>query len=233
MSELLFECYGVRSITYCVDGLLSFHHNNPVNKSGLIINVGNCTTHIMPVFNGFVNTPNCRRIRLGGGHLTKFLWRWLQLRYPQHLNAITISRSEVSSLYISSCLLKFLLKNYIHIKNVDKFKLVASFYPLVTYYDFYFLFILIIIFNLFQEIIHNHVRIANEYIPELVKWTDPNYYEKHVLKVQLPYTVQPTSTVSAEQTRERRKEAAKRLVELNAKKREEKVCMKIVWIVLY
>ena len=64
---------------------------------------------------------------------------------------------------------------------------------------------------------------AEDYIPELKNWMDPNYYEKFVLKIQLPYTAQPTSTVSAEQTRERRKEAAKRLVEMNAKKREEKV----------
>lgn len=99
MSELLFECYGVPKLSYCIDSLLSFHHNNSKAKNGLIISIGNCTTHIIPVLDNFVLLANCRRIRLGGQHLVKFLWRLLQLKYPQHLNAITLSRTEVCKNY--------------------------------------------------------------------------------------------------------------------------------------
>ncbi|CAL4084260.1 unnamed protein product, partial [Meganyctiphanes norvegica] len=167
MSELLFECYGVPSISYCVDGLLSFHYNNLTQKDGLVINMGNCTTHVMPVLDGIADAANTRRIRMGGQHLSRFLWRWLQLRFPQHLNAITISRAE--------------------------------------------------------EILHNHMYIAKDYMTEISKWSSIDYYEKYVKKIQLPFVAAPVSTVSVEQQRERRKEAARRLVELNARKREEKL----------
>ncbi|XP_047489285.1 actin-related protein 5-like [Penaeus chinensis] len=167
MSELLFECYGVPSISYCVDGLLSYHRNNLNRPDGLLVNIGNYTTHVTPVLDGFADAMNTRRIRMGGLHLTKFLWRWLQLRFPQHLNAVTLSRAE--------------------------------------------------------EILHTHMYIADDYMPEIAKWSDVNYFEKFVRRIQLPYVAAPISTVSVEQQRERRKEAARRLVELNAKKREEKL----------
>lgn len=98
MSELLFECYGVESVSYCVDGLLSYHHNHPKTRDGLLVNIGHCTTHIVPILDGMADPANSRRIRIGGQHLTRFLWRWLQLRFPQHLNAITLSRAEVCCL---------------------------------------------------------------------------------------------------------------------------------------
>lgn len=65
--------------------------------------------------------------------------------------------------------------------------------------------------------------IAEDYMSEISMWSDVNYYEKYVRRIQLPFVAAPVSTVSVEQQRERRKEAARRLVELNAKKREEKV----------
>lgn len=167
MSELLFECYGVQSVSYCVDGLLSYHHNNPTSQDGLLVNIGNCTTHVIPILNGFADPGSSRRIRIGGSHLIRFLWRWLQLRFPQHLNAITLSRAE--------------------------------------------------------EILHHHMYIAEDYMEEVQSWSVVDHYEQHVRRIQLPFVAAPVSTVSVEQQRERRKEAARRLVELNAKKREEKL----------
>ena len=107
MSELLFECYGVPKVSYCVDGLLSYHKNRK-EKEGLVINIGQCTTHIMPIIDRLVDVKNCRRIRVGGQNVSKFLWRWLQLKYPQHLNAITCSRAEVCIDKICKYLLIFL-----------------------------------------------------------------------------------------------------------------------------
>lgn len=106
MSELLFECYGVQSVSYCVDGLLSYHHNNPTTQDGLLVNIGNCTTHVIPILNGFADPGSSRRIRIGGSHLTRFLWRWLQLRFPQHLNAITLSRAEVKEVWRTEKIMK-------------------------------------------------------------------------------------------------------------------------------
>ena len=66
--------------------------------------------------------------------------------------------------------------------------------------------------------------IAEDYMREVERWSVVDYYEQQVRRIQLPFVAAPVSTVSVEQQRERRKEAARRLVELNAKKREEKVC---------
>lgn len=71
--------------------------------------------------------------------------------------------------------------------------------------------------------------IAEDYMSEVVKWGNVDYYEQYVRRIQLPFVAAPVSTVSAEQQRERRKEAARRLVELNARKREEKVCLS--WLI--
>lgn len=82
-----------------------------------------------------------------------------------------------------------------------------------------------------QEIIHSHMYIAEDYMSEVVKWSNVDHYEQYVRRIQLPFVAAPVSTVSAEQQRERRKEAARRLVELNARKREEKVGL--TWFISY
>jgi hypothetical protein len=102
MSELLFECYGVPSVCYGVDGLFSFRHNNPKCSAALIINCGYHTTHILPVINNQVDPTRSRRINVGGIHIINYLHRLLQLKYPAHFAAITPSRAEVcgSSVYL-------------------------------------------------------------------------------------------------------------------------------------
>jgi actin-related protein 5 len=58
-SELLFELYSVPSLTYCVDGLMSFYQNNrpsPSHKNftanGLVISFNTASTSIIPVLRG-------------------------------------------------------------------------------------------------------------------------------------------------------------------------------------
>lgn len=55
-SELIFECYHVPALSYCVDSLLSFHYNtqklngcSSPATSGLIIDSSHSTTHVIPV----------------------------------------------------------------------------------------------------------------------------------------------------------------------------------------
>ncbi|XP_063708449.1 actin-related protein 5 [Culicoides brevitarsis] len=167
MSELLFECYGVPSVAYGVDGLFSYKFSNAA-RDGLIVNIGYNTTHVIPVLNHKVIGVNARRINIGGCHMINYLHRLLQLKYPVHVNAITISRVE--------------------------------------------------------ELLHEHCSIAYDYMEELKKWSNLDYYEKYVKIIQLPYTVPVAAPVmSAEQKLEKKRELAKRLVEMNARKREEKL----------
>lgn len=66
--------------------------------------------------------------------------------------------------------------------------------------------------------------IALQYREEIMQWADPEYYDHNVLRVQLPY-VAPTTTpgLTVEQQKERKRELARRLMEINARKREERV----------
>lgn len=167
MSELLFECYAVPSVAYGVDGLFSYKYSNAA-KDGLIINLGYNTTHVIPVINHKVIGEKARRINIGGYHMINYLHRLLQLKYPVHVNAITISRVE--------------------------------------------------------ELLNGYCSIAYDYMDELKKWANIDFYDKHVKIIQLPYTlaVAPTG-LTAEQKMEKKRELARRLVEMNARKREEKL----------
>lgn len=172
MSELLFECYGMPSVAYGVDALFSYHYSQEENQkrsqSALIISLGYQTMHIIPVLDGKVDVSQARRINIGGFHVVSYMHRLLQLKYPGHFNAITLSRAE--------------------------------------------------------ELVHDHSFIPCEYGAVLNQWADPDYYDKNVTRIQLPYTTPAAvSTLTADQQRERRKELAKRLVEINARKRDERL----------
>lgn len=170
MSELLFECYGIPKVAYGIDSLFSFYHNKAKNliSSGLIISSGYQCTHILPILEGRLDAKNCKRINLGGSQAAGYLQRLLQLKYPGHLAAITLSRME--------------------------------------------------------EILHEHSYIAEDYAEELQKWRCPDYYENNVHKMQLPFSNKLLgSTLTAEEKQERRQQQLRRLQELNARRREEKL----------
>ncbi|KAI7808445.1 actin-related protein 5 [Triplophysa rosa] len=99
MSELLFECYGVPQVTYGVDSLFSFYNNNITHgldppHTGLVLSSGYHCSHVLPVINGRLDAVNCKRVNVGGGPSAAYLQRLLQLKYPAHQNAITLSRME-------------------------------------------------------------------------------------------------------------------------------------------
>ncbi|XP_013179735.1 PREDICTED: actin-related protein 5-like [Papilio xuthus] len=167
MSELLFEGYGIPAVSYGVDSLFSMYKND-IGDSALIVNCGYHTIHIIPVIRGKVIAHHARRINLGGSEMICYLHKLLQLKYPVHVNAITMSRIE--------------------------------------------------------EILHEHCSIALDYQEEIRKWANPDYYEANVKRIQLPF-VQSTSSsgLTAEQQKERKREMARRLLEINARKREERL----------
>jgi len=66
--------------------------------------------------------------------------------------------------------------------------------------------------------------IALDYQEDLSKWADVDYYDTRVLRVQLPYIAPATTPgLTLEQQKERKRELARRLMEINARKREERV----------
>lgn len=168
MSELLFESYDVPSIGYGVDALFSFHQNHPSKSDGLIISLGYHTTHVIPVLNGIACSDKVRRINLGGFHMITYMHRLLQLKYPVHTTAVTLSRIE--------------------------------------------------------WMLHNHCSVAVDYMDALRQWSGYEFYEKNVKKIQLSFNVPTASTsLTAEQKIEKKRELAKRLVEINARKRDSKL----------
>ncbi|XP_029468681.1 actin-related protein 5 [Rhinatrema bivittatum] len=170
MSELLFECYEVPKVSYGVDSLYSFYHNQKRDAacSALIICSGYQCTHILPVLKGRLEAKNCKRINLGGSQAAVYLQRLLQLKYPGHFAAITLSRME--------------------------------------------------------EILHEHSYVAEDYFEELQKWRSPEYYENNVHKMQLPFSNKLLgSSLTSEEKQERRQQQLRRLQELNARRREEKL----------
>lgn len=95
MSELLFECYNIPSISYGVDCLHSYHYAQVKPKvNALLVSFGYHTTHVIPIINNKTIFVNTRRLNLGGFHVISFLHRILQLKYPSHSTAITLSRAE-------------------------------------------------------------------------------------------------------------------------------------------
>ena len=75
-----------------------------------------------------------------------------------------------------------------------------------------------------EEVVARHTRVSPHFRAELRKWRDGDYYDKNVLKIQLPFTVQPKAAPpDPEVLRARRQELARRLVEINARKRDEKM----------
>lgn len=64
----------------------------------------------------------------------------------------------------------------------------------------------------------------NRFFAELQKWRCPDYYENNVHKMQLPFSSKLLgSTLTAEEKQERRQQQLRRLQELNARRREEKL----------
>ena len=82
-------------------------------------------------------------------------------------------------------------------------------------------------FSRAEELLHDYGYVADDYGEELSRWADDaDYYDKMVRRIQLPFTPAPTAAANSqalEQQQQRRKENVRRLVEINAKKREERV----------
>ncbi|KAH8343660.1 hypothetical protein KR059_003331 [Drosophila kikkawai] len=172
MSELLFECYGIPAVSYGIDALYSWDYYQQSRRKvsdALIISFGYSTTHVIPVLEGKIQLEHVRRLNVGGYHIITYLFRLMQMKYPVHLTAITISRME--------------------------------------------------------KLVHEHCHIAVDYREELVKWAQLDYYEEHIMKIQLPYNAVTATNalLTAEQKQEKRRELALRLLEIKNRREREKL----------
>ncbi|KAJ2593998.1 Nuclear actin-protein involved in chromatin remodeling [Coemansia sp. RSA 1722] len=83
MSELLFECYGVKRVAYGVDAAWSYYKNmGSFDIDGMIVASGNTASHVIPVYDARIRTEQCRRINLGGLSMDDYMLKLLQLKYP-------------------------------------------------------------------------------------------------------------------------------------------------------
>ncbi|XP_061536995.1 actin-related protein 5 [Phycodurus eques] len=75
-----------------------------------------------------------------------------------------------------------------------------------------------------EELLHEHSYAAVDYQEELEKWRSPEFYEREVHRMQLPFSRKlPGGCVSVEERQERRAQQLRRLQEINARRRGEKL----------
>ncbi|XP_074654369.1 actin-related protein 5-like [Tubulanus polymorphus] len=76
-----------------------------------------------------------------------------------------------------------------------------------------------------EEYVRTHCRFAKDYLEELDKWAELDFYEDNVHKIQLPIVPSQLglSNVNPEQQKQKKEEQTKRLQEMIAKRRQEKL----------
>ena len=75
-----------------------------------------------------------------------------------------------------------------------------------------------------EEMFTDHTKVVRDFFDELRMWKRSEHYDRNVVKIQLPYTVQARPPpADPEVLKAKRQELAKRLVELNARKRCERL----------
>ncbi|KAF7306352.1 hypothetical protein MIND_00426400 [Mycena indigotica] len=93
-SELLFEQYRAQSVTYCVDAVMSFYHNNGLNQDGLVLSFNNASTSVIPVLGGKGILSHAKRIPWGASQSADYLLKLIQLKYNNFPTRVTPSQSQ-------------------------------------------------------------------------------------------------------------------------------------------
>lgn len=97
ISELLFETYSAKRLTYFVDGLASYYFNfgSDPKIDTVMVSLGYHTTHLIPISNGEYIPSACRRVSVGGSCVSWYLQKLLSLKYPCHADKLNIAVAEV------------------------------------------------------------------------------------------------------------------------------------------
>ncbi|KAJ2630759.1 Nuclear actin-protein involved in chromatin remodeling [Coemansia sp. RSA 1290] len=95
MSELLFECYDVPSVTYGIDSVWSYYKNmGTFATDGLVFGSGTSASHIIPIYDSRAQIDLCKRINLGGLSMSEYMLKLMQLKYPAFPMKITEWQSQ-------------------------------------------------------------------------------------------------------------------------------------------
>jgi len=79
MTEIIFECYGAPGLTYGIDSLFSYRHNQ--GKTGLVVSSSYSATHLIPVYNSKAMLAQAIRLNWGGWHAAEYLLKLIKLKY--------------------------------------------------------------------------------------------------------------------------------------------------------
>jgi actin-related protein 5 len=177
-SELLFELYGVPSVTYAVDAPLSFYFNTrpPAGhflSSGLVVSFNSSSTSVIPVLSGRGIMSAAKRIPWGAAHATDYLLKLVQLKYPTFGTRVTAAQTG--------------------------------------------------------WLMRMHCAIAPDYPALMRALADPLALRAHTLALQFPFAVPVAEEKTEEELAriaERRREQGRKLQELAAKARSEKLAQK-------
>lgn len=121
VTELMFEAYGVPSLTFGVDALFayygeSFDSQNNALTPGIAVHSGNEATYVIPMGNNAISQT--KRINWGGNTAAKYLQSLLALKYPLFPSKLTLA--QASCLYEDHC---YVSDNYLeevtHFLDVD------------------------------------------------------------------------------------------------------------------
>ncbi|KEZ41117.1 Actin-like protein arp5 [Scedosporium apiospermum] len=92
MTEILFECYGVPSVTYGIDSLFSYNYNG--GQTGLVVSSSYTSTHVIPVYNSKAMLAQATRLNWGGWHAAEYLLKLIRLKYPSFSGKLNHSQAE-------------------------------------------------------------------------------------------------------------------------------------------
>ncbi|KAG8700208.1 Nuclear actin-protein involved in chromatin remodeling [Ceratobasidium sp. 394] len=176
-SELLFEAYGVPSVAYGLDSLMSLHHNtgtpNYALMDSLVVSFNTSSTSVIPVYGGRALLGYSKRIPYGGSQASELLLKLAQVKYPNFPAKVTKEQCTT--------------------------------------------------------VLHTLCEVAPDYNEKLRELSNPEQMLAADRVVQFPF-VSPIETEKTEEElarqAEKRKEAGRRLQELAAQKRLEKLIQK-------
>ncbi|KAK5660269.1 hypothetical protein OQA88_12809 [Cercophora sp. LCS_1] len=103
MTEIIFECYGAPGLTYGIDSLFSYRHNQ--GKTGLVVSSSHSATHLIPVYNSKAMLSQTIRLNWGGWHAAEYLLKLIKLKYhtgfPGKLNSSQAEQMVRDFCYVS------------------------------------------------------------------------------------------------------------------------------------
>ncbi|KAF9255388.1 actin-like ATPase domain-containing protein [Marasmius fiardii PR-910] len=178
-SELMFEQYCVPSLTYCVDGVMSFYYNNlppanaPFTSDGMVISFNTASTSVIPILHGKGLMSHAKRIPWGASQSSEYLLKLIQLKYANFPTRVTSTQAN------------WMLRNF--------------------------------------------CEVAEDYTSLIRTFKDPNILRASEKIIQFPFTVPVADEKTEEElarASEKRKEQGRKLQEMAAKTRMEKLAQK-------